>query len=357
MPSGESYCSQRRKSRQNGSAKILLGRFPKGSQNPLRSNRNLPESQRHPHQSGFNLTKWITSDDEVKSQIPEADRSMIVVKTFEAEPQSTSNLRLNWNVDRDSLIVCRGTEQEIPAKITQRTVLSFVSAVFDPLGICSPFTIRMRFLLKSVWAAVEQAWDKELSAENSKLFSDWCFDLREIRTMSINRLYFENGCTNLRLHIFTDASEEAMGIVAHLQDEAALKLTYIIGKYRVATIRQMMIPKLELEAAVYGVRSRKQILDEHDVKNDKIYHWTDSSPVLQWLQAAHKKQQVFDANRAAEILETHRWINGDTSKLSKTLPTSEPEECPSKTSRSPYGYTGRHGSRQMKKSGQSHGVK
>ena len=35
---------------------------------------------------------------------------------------------------------------------------------------------------------------------------------------------------------------------------------------------------------------------------DKIYHWTDSSTVLQWLQAAHKKQQVFVANRAAEIL-------------------------------------------------------
>ncbi|XP_075250841.1 uncharacterized protein LOC142343039 [Convolutriloba macropyga] len=26
---------------------------------------------------GFNLTKWITSDDEVKSQIPEADRSKL----------------------------------------------------------------------------------------------------------------------------------------------------------------------------------------------------------------------------------------------------------------------------------------
>ena len=33
-------------------------------------------------------------------------------------------------------------------------------------------------------------------------------ELREIRTMSINRLYFKNGCTNLWLHIFTDASEE-----------------------------------------------------------------------------------------------------------------------------------------------------
>ena len=252
---------------------------------------------------GFKLTKWITSDEEVKSHIPETDRSKKVVKTFEAEPQSSSILGLNWNMDTDSLLVCRGTEQEVPAKITQRIVLSFVSAVFDPLGICSPFTIRMRFLLKSIWAAMGQACDKELSAEHSKLFSDWCSELREIRTMSINRLYFENGCTNLRLHIFTDASEEAMCVVAYRQDEATLKLTYVIGKCRVAPIRHMTVPKLELQAAVYGVRLRKQILNEHDVKIDKIYHWTDSSTVLQWLQAAHKKQQVFVANRAAEILE------------------------------------------------------
>ena len=244
---------------------------------------------------GFNLTKWITSDYEIKSQIPETVRSTKVVKTFEAEPQSSTILGLNWNVDTDSLIVCRGTEQEVPAKITQRIVLSFVSAVFDPVGICSPFTIRMRILLKSIWAAIGQAWDKDLSAEHSKLFSDWCFGLREIRTMSINRLYFENRYTKLRLHIFTDASEEAMCIVAYLQDEATLKLTYVIGKCRVASIRHLTIPKLELQDAVYGVRLRKQILNEHDVRIDKISHWTDSSTVLQWLQAAHKKQQVFVA--------------------------------------------------------------
>ena len=93
------------------------------------------------YKGAFNLRKWITSDDEVKSQIPETDRSTKVVKTFETEAQSPSILGLNWNVNTDSLIVCCGTEQEVPAKITQRIVLSFVSAVFDPLGICSPFTI------------------------------------------------------------------------------------------------------------------------------------------------------------------------------------------------------------------------
>ena len=225
------------------------------------------------------------------------------MKIWEAESQSSSILELNWNVDTDSLIICRGTEQEVPAKLTQRIVLYFVSAVFDPLGICSPFTIRMRFLLKSIWAAMGQAWVKELSAEHSKLFSDWCSELKELGAMSINRLSFENGCTNLRLRIFTDASEEAMCSVAYLQDEATLKLTYLIGKCRVAPIRHMTIPKLELQAAVYGVRLRKQILIEHDIRIDKIYHWTGSSTVLQWLQAAHKKEQVFVANRTAEILE------------------------------------------------------
>ena len=175
--------------------------------------------------------------------------------------------------------------------------------MFDPLGICSSFTIRMRFLLKGIWASMGQAWDKQLSAGHSKLFSDWCSELREIRTMSINRLCFENGCRNLRLHIFTDALEEAMCFVAYLRDIATLKLTYVVGKCRVASIRHMTIPKPELQAAVYGVRLRQQILNNHDVRIDKIYRWTDSSSVLQWLQAAHKKQQVFVANRAAEILE------------------------------------------------------
>ena len=109
---------------------------------------------------GFNLTKWITSDDEVETQIPEADRSTKVVKTFGAEPQSSSILGLKWNVGTDNLIVCLGTEQDVPAKITQRIFLSFVSAVFDPLGVCSPFTIRMRFLLKKIWAAMGQSWAK-----------------------------------------------------------------------------------------------------------------------------------------------------------------------------------------------------
>ena len=63
-----------------------------------------------------------------------------------------------------------------------------------------------------------QVGDKKLSAEHSKLFIDWCSELRETKTLT-NRLYFENGCSNLRLHVFTDASENAVWIGTYLQNE------------------------------------------------------------------------------------------------------------------------------------------
>ena len=98
----------------------------------------------------------------------------------------------------------------------------------------------------------------------------------------------------MRLHFFEDVSEEAMCIVAYLQDEAeaALRLTYMVGKCHVAPIRHMAIPNLGFQATVCGVTLRKQIISEHYVRVDEIYHWIDSSTVLQWLQAAHNKTSV-----------------------------------------------------------------
>ena len=78
---------------------------------------------------GVKLTKWITSDVKVKSHIPKTDRSKKVVRTFEAEPQLSSILGYNWKVNTDSLIVCRGTEQEVPAKMPRRILIVCLNIV------------------------------------------------------------------------------------------------------------------------------------------------------------------------------------------------------------------------------------
>ena len=122
-------------------------------------------------------------------------------------------------------------------------------------------------------------------------------------------------------------------------------------------MRHTTIPKLELQSAVYGVRIRRQILSENDVKVDKIYHWTDPSTVSQWLQSAQKKQQVFVANRAAEILE-----NSSIDQWRHVRGIENPAEIDTRgmsiEGLKELGWlNGPADSRQTKKSGQSRGAK
>ena len=85
------------------------------------------------------------------------------------------------------------------------------------------------------------------------------------------------------LHIFSVASLEAMCMVAYLRKQENGKVAFVIGKCRVAPIRNMTVAKLEMQAAVFGVRLRELILEEHDIEVDQIVHWTDSTTVLQWI--------------------------------------------------------------------------
>ena len=129
--------------------------------------------------------------------------------------------------------------------------------------------------------------------------------MQTIQNTSLPRNYFPDSPKNIQLHIFSDASLEAMCIVAYFRAEVndGVEVSFVLGKCRVAPIKQLSIPRLELQAAVYSVRLRTLIAQEHDLQIDSVTHWTDSVTVLQWLHSADERQNVFVANRAAEILE------------------------------------------------------
>ena len=253
---------------------------------------------------GFQLTKWICNSEKVMEEIPSEDRSDALSKTFEAEPLAPSILGLQWDVESDSLEICRGTGKEVPVKITQRIVLSHVSSVFDPLGLFSPFTVRMRLFLKGIWKKHGQSWDEQVSPEDEIAFKDWASELNHVNEMAIKRKYLSKNAEVVDLHIFADASLEAMCMVAYFRDQQTGELAYVVGKCRVAPMKQQSIPRLELQAAMYGTRLKQLIVDEHDIQVERTFFWTDSTTVLQWLHGADKKQPVFVANRVAEILDS-----------------------------------------------------
>ena len=58
---------------------------------------------------------------------------------------------------KDTLIVSRGVDRPLDKAITQRTVLSFVSSVFDPVGLVAPYTVRARLFF---YRYLENQWSK-----------------------------------------------------------------------------------------------------------------------------------------------------------------------------------------------------
>ena len=73
----------------------------------------------------------------------------------------------------DTLVVSRGTSPATNQKLTQRVVLSVVSAVYDPIGLVAPFTVQARLLLKDIRRLNGQQWDDDLPNEIVTKFNEW----------------------------------------------------------------------------------------------------------------------------------------------------------------------------------------
>ena len=180
----------------------------------------------------------------------------------------SSVLELQWTVTDDSLQVCRGTNKEVKTSITQRKILSLVSSVFDPIGLFAPFNVHMRRLLKGIWTKNGQHWDNEVESSKKKILR-WKEQLPIVAETSIDRRYFYREKDKAELHVFADLSEDTMCAVTFLRSqptEYSADLAFVIGKIRMAPMRHLSIPRLELQAAVMAVRLKEQIVKEHEMK-------------------------------------------------------------------------------------------
>ena len=111
---------------------------------------------------GFKLTKFIRNVNDLSERL-ELSVPVPQVEEIVQLPTITSHvLGLKWDLKADTLNVSRGVKLNENRPNTQRTVLSTVSAVFDPMGIVAPFTVVGRVLLKDIWKLKGQQWDDPL---------------------------------------------------------------------------------------------------------------------------------------------------------------------------------------------------
>lgn len=181
-------------------------------------------------------------------------------------------------------------------------MLSLAQKVFDPVGFTCPATLVPKLLLQKTWEQ-KLPWDTEVNEEIGYLFRTWLKDLSVLSDIRVPRWIFAGPgeSEDIQLHIFCDASKNAYAVVIFLRcvynDQVYLRL--IAGKSRVAPMKTVTIPRLELLAAVIGTRlttAVKKGLGE----SVKCIFWTDSSTVLSWI-SRNENWSPFVYNRINEI--------------------------------------------------------
>ena len=180
------------------------------------------------------------------------------------------------------------------AKFTRRTLLAHVSSTFDPFGLLAPAVLPAKLFQHKVWQSTERlGWDQELP---DKLLNEWSPLAKawEGQKFTLRRKYSQFDLSNpnvsKELHVFSDASMQAMGTAVYLRTEYETKVdtSLIFGKSLVKPsailAKNSTIPKLELHAFTIATRIAdfvaRQLKPEFNISH--VQFWTDSADVVDW---------------------------------------------------------------------------
>ena len=125
----------------------------------------------------------------------------------------------------------------------------------------------------------------------------WRTELLKLQRISIPRCYKPEGfghVTKTELYNFSDASTLGYGQSSYLRlidENDQVHFAFVMGKSRVAPLKPVTVPRLELTAAACSLRISRQIQKELEYNMDEVYYWTDSKVVLGYIYNESRRFQ------------------------------------------------------------------
>ena len=135
----------------------------------------------------------------------------------------------------------------------------------------------------------------------------WFTPLRELEQVELARSVLPRGqIARIELHTFADASTVGYGACTYLRSvyyDGTVNCGLVFGKSRVAPLKKVSVPCLELVAAVLAAKLRKLVRKELSVNIDEVFFWTDATVVLRYLNNSSSHFEALVGNRI-ELLHT-----------------------------------------------------
>ena len=112
--------------------------------------------------------------------------------------------------------------------------------------------------------------------------------------------------TTVSLHTFTEASKKASSAAVYSQQEyedGVVTVRLIASKTRLAPVKAISIPRLELMGALIGLRLTKQVGSALDITTDGVTYWVDSVNVGFWIGGQSREYKHLVGHQVREIHE------------------------------------------------------
>ena len=200
---------------------------------------------------GFHLSKFTSNCRLILFSIPETDKSVCNAVDIINDLPVSKTLGLVWNTSSNTLKI----EVNVKEKpCTRRGLLSIISQVYDPLGLEQPFVLPMKRHLQML-NLESLSWEDLLPESLQVDWNTWLSQLPCLQELAVPRCFKPTGFVpdQMELHCISDGSQAGYGAVAYLRmvfPSGQIYCSFIMGKSRVAPIKPVTIPRMELTDAM-----------------------------------------------------------------------------------------------------------
>ncbi|XP_059224813.1 uncharacterized protein LOC131997647 [Stomoxys calcitrans] len=254
--------------------------------------------------AGFPLKKITANHADILQTVPAED--LLDQDFLKLEDSSdTKTLGIRWNAMMDVFYYNVYDINNLKETITKRTILSIVAKLFDPAGWLTPIIITAKMLLQQLWIDGTD-WDEKVKPHSLEKWFAFLGNFSKIPEIRIPRWIGYRPQKVIQIHGFCDASEKAYCACLYIrvvEAEDRISCQLLVSKSKVAPLKTISLPRLELCGAVLLARLTRSTCEHLNFKQRDIYLWSDSTITLAWLSKPPYQWKTYVANRVSRILD------------------------------------------------------
>lgn len=252
-------------------------------------------------EGGLQLRKWNSNRPEALDDLPDELNGMPSTMHFRTD-NKIKTLGVVWETEPDQFEI-DVQELKIDVQWTKRKIFSAIAQLYDPLGLVSPVVAWAKIQMQHLWLSCIE-WDDAVPDEILIKWQEFYRQLPLLQTFKVPRCIFASDPQEIQFHVFSDASEVGYGACIYARSTSkddSTKIELISSKSRVAPLKRVSLPRLELCAALLGAKLYARVSTALGMEGVRCWFWSDSTVTLHWIRATPNTWQTFIGNRTSEI--------------------------------------------------------